>query len=57
MNDMSDNFMPDEAGVEYAGFWVPFLVAVLVSILLKIISASLLLLFNGFGVFSMTESP
>jgi hypothetical protein len=57
MNDMSDNFMPDEAGVEYAGFWVPFLVAILDSILLIIISAPLLLLFNGFGVFSMTESP
>ncbi len=57
MNDMSDNFMPDEAGVEYAGFWVPFLVAVLDSILLIIISAPLLLLFNGFGVFSVTESP
>ncbi|MEK9648074.1 MAG: hypothetical protein VW337_03010 [Gammaproteobacteria bacterium] len=54
---MSDNLMPDEAEVEYAGFWVPFLVAVLDSILLIIISAPLLLLFNGFGVFSVTESP
>jgi len=56
MNDMSDNLMPDEAEVEYADFWVPFLVDVIDSILLIIISAPLLL-FNGFGVFSMTESP
>jgi len=47
MNNMSDNLMPDEAGVEYAAFWVPFLVAVLGSILLIIISAPLLLLLTA----------